>query len=113
MEKTLWPSWRYGPFEESAVFECEADVPEGWVDHPSKVTYSKKATPTPSPTPDQPPAHTPTEARPGEVDADGWPWDETLHAATKSKTNTGLWRMKVGVSRPAAKPGFPKQALDL
>ena len=45
-----------------------------------------------------------------ELDADGHPFDPTLHAATKSKTKGGLWRMKVGVSRPAPAPGYP---LDL
>lgn len=43
-----------------------------------------------------------------EVDAAGWPWSADLHAATKGKTKDGLWRMKVGVSRPDPKPGFPK-----
>jgi hypothetical protein len=35
-----------------------------------------------------------------EVDAAGVPWDANRHAATKSKTKAGLWRMKVGVNRP-------------
>lgn len=35
-----------------------------------------------------------------EVDAAGVPWDANRHAATKSKTKAGLWRMKVGVTRP-------------
>jgi len=26
-----WPSWRYGPNGESAIFEKESDVPYGWV----------------------------------------------------------------------------------
>ena len=43
----------------------------------------------------------------GEVDAGGWPWSADLHASTKGKTKDGLWRMKVGVSRPDPKPGFP------
>jgi len=46
----------------------------------------------------------------GDVDAHGWPWDESLHASTKSKTKEGLWRMKVGVTRPEPMPGFPKEA---
>ncbi len=25
-----WPSWRYGPFGESAIFNSEAEVPYGW-----------------------------------------------------------------------------------
>ena len=43
----------------------------------------------------------------GTVDADGWPWSADLHASTKSMTSAGLWRMKVGVTRPDPKPGFP------
>jgi hypothetical protein len=44
----------------------------------------------------------------GEIDAHGHPWSEALHASTKGKTKDGLWRMKVGVSRPAPLPGFPQ-----
>lgn len=44
----------------------------------------------------------------GEIDAAGWPWSPELHASTKGVTKDGLWRMKIGVSRPAPKPGFPK-----
>lgn len=43
----------------------------------------------------------------GEVDAHGHPWSAELHASTKGKTKDGLWRMKVGVSRPAPLSGFP------
>lgn len=43
-----------------------------------------------------------------ELDADGHAFDPALHAATKSKTKAGLWRMKVGVSRPD-----PAKPLDL
>lgn len=32
-----FPSWRYGPDEQSKVCASAAEVPEGWVDHPSKV----------------------------------------------------------------------------
>jgi len=32
-----WPSWRYGPKGEAAVFESEADVPKGWKDTQPKV----------------------------------------------------------------------------
>ena len=45
----------------------------------------------------------------GEIDAHGWPWSADMHAATKSKTKDGLWRMKVAVQRPDPKPGFPKE----
>ena len=43
-----------------------------------------------------------------EIDAHGWPWSPELHASTKGQTKDGLWRMKVGVTRPDPKPGFPK-----
>jgi len=43
----------------------------------------------------------------GEVDTGGWLWSADLHASTKGKTKDGYWRMKVGVTRPADKPGFP------
>lgn len=33
---TGWPSWCYGPNGEAAIFQTQADVPEGWADHPSK-----------------------------------------------------------------------------
>lgn len=46
----------------------------------------------------------------GTLDAAGWPWDASLHASTRGTTKDGLWRMKVGVSRPDPKPGFPKDA---
>jgi hypothetical protein len=42
-----------------------------------------------------------------EIDAHGHPWSADLHASTKGKTKDGLWRMKVGVTRPAPLPGFP------
>jgi hypothetical protein len=45
-----------------------------------------------------------------EIDAHGHTWDEKLHAATKSKTKDGLWRMRPGIARPPAKKGYP---LDL
>lgn len=111
-----WPAWRYGPEGESRVFDSEAEVPAGWQDHPSKVTA--KAAPKPAPTP----AATGAAPVPGAaapvtddkaVDAHGWPFDDALHAATRTQTKAGLWRMKVGVSRPAPKPGFPKPVLDL
>jgi hypothetical protein len=46
-------------------------------------------------------------ANDGEIDAHGHPWSAELHASTKGKTKDGLWRMKVGVSRPDPLPGFP------
>lgn len=32
-----WPRWFFGPAGASKIFESAEDVPEGWVDHPSKV----------------------------------------------------------------------------
>ena len=49
-----------------------------------------------------------SDSDPNEVDAHGWPWSPELHASTKGTTKDGLWRMKVGVTRPDPKPGFPK-----
>lgn len=98
-----WPSWRYGPKGEAQIFATESDVPAGWVEHPSllgKKAVAAALAPAPAPAADGS----------VEVDADGWPWDENLHAATKSKTSAGLWRMKVGVKRPAPKSAQP---LDL
>lgn len=43
----------------------------------------------------------------GEIDIHGHPWSADLHASTKGKTKDGLWRMKVGVTRPDPLPGFP------
>lgn len=32
-----WPAWYYGPKGAAKVFTKQDDVPDGWVDHPSKV----------------------------------------------------------------------------
>jgi hypothetical protein len=144
-----FPGWRYGPDGQSAIFECEADIPKGWEEHPSLVegfeppsegvktagapanstttaeeaalsTEAKSqtmtdpakaaASGTPGITPAPPTRAAPTPASNAELDADGHAYDPALHAATKSKTKAGLWRMKVGVARPAPAPGYP---LDL
>lgn len=103
MENQHWPSWRYGPGGAAGVFASAGEVPAGWKDHPSKVE-AKTASPH------TPPVSVPSGAVPA-IDADGWPLDPTMHTGTLTKA--GLWRMKVGASRPAPKPGFPKPALDL
>ncbi len=41
MEVQRWPAWFYGPDNQSAVFESPDEVPEGWDDHPSKVSGSE------------------------------------------------------------------------
>jgi hypothetical protein len=116
-DKTSWPAWYYGPKGASQVFENEKDVPSGWHDHPSKV---KDVAETVAPKPAAAKAAGGAKAAPqagtavdgkqdvqgdaADLDADGWPWSPELHSATKTKTTAGLWRMKVGVSRPAPKP---------
>jgi hypothetical protein len=35
--KVFWPSWRYGPNGEAEIFQCESDVPYGWVAKPGQV----------------------------------------------------------------------------
>lgn len=37
MSKQMFPSWRYGPDGQSAIFASEADIPAGWAEHPSAV----------------------------------------------------------------------------
>lgn len=75
--------------------------------------------PEPKPQPDAPQPDAPAAAgeavetiAEGTVDAAGWPWDASLHASTKGMTKDGMWRMKVGVSRPEPKPGFPKAGAE-
>ena len=97
MSDKHWPAWYYGPDGEAQVFENADDVPKSWKDHPAKHKGAAPAAPV---------ASTGTE----ELDADGWPWSADLHAASKGKTGQGLWRMKVGVTRPAPKTPQP---LDL
>ncbi len=46
-----FPSYRYGPNGEAEVFESEADVPEGWLDHPSKFNAPEADAPTAKVTP--------------------------------------------------------------
>lgn len=31
-----FPSWYYGPNGEAEIFQSADEVPEGWLDHPSK-----------------------------------------------------------------------------
>jgi len=98
MEKQNTPAWFYGPNGAAKIFDNLDDVPAGWQDHPSKIS-------TTAPVIEK--AQTPV-SDPNEVDAHGHRWSADLHAASKSKTNAGLWRMKVGARRPDPLPGFPK-----
>ena len=42
-----WPAWRYSTSDNgemlSQIFECEDDVPEGWVDTPAKLKLEAPA----------------------------------------------------------------------
>lgn len=132
------PAWFYGPNGQSQVFEPGDDVPAGWQDHPSKVitpekTGSKPLPPQTDPIPASQRGAAPvvagnaasaaqtggageagsTSDQSNTLDAHGWPWSAEMHASTQAKTNAGLWRMKVGVTRPAPKAGYPKPPLDL
>ena len=117
MSKELtWPAWFSGPKGETAVFEAPEDVPNGWTSGAEAQSAGKKAK-APAAPPASPPS-TPAPKQPAaaggdDLDADGHPYDPSLHAATKSKTKEGKWRMKVGVKRPDPAPGFPKPPLDL
>lgn len=121
MEKVSWPAYFYGPQGQAQVFQSEAEVPKGWEDHPSKhgeTAAKAPAAPAAPKAPAVPKEGAGEGAKEGagegegeELDAANWPWSANLHAASKSKTNAGLWRMKVGVSRPDAKPAPVK--LDL
>lgn len=40
-----WPSWRYGPDGEGAIFQSEAEVPEGWTRKPGDLYVPKPTAP--------------------------------------------------------------------
>lgn len=42
-----FPGFRYGPGGQSGIFQCAADVPEGWTDNPNDfIGQSEAAEPT-------------------------------------------------------------------
>lgn len=97
-----WPKFMFAAGGKQQVFDKAEDVPaKGWYETPQEADAAERGgkAPTPAPTP-SPGAAAASE---GEIDAAGWPWDPSLHAATKTKTAAGLWRMKVGVARPEPK----------
>lgn len=116
MKELTWPAWFNGPKGESAIFESPDDVPNGWTSGAEKQTVkaAKAAKAATAKTETAPAAGSSPakveKADSAELDAYGHAYDPALHAATKSKTKAGLWRMKVGVARPEAAPGYP---LDL
>lgn len=105
-----FPAWAEGPHGEREIFDSEAEVPAGWTHH-GKTKAGTKESPTPPVSKPAPPAPPPPPGSP-DVDASGAAFDPELHAATRTKTGAGLWRMKVGVSRPAISPP-PPPATDL
>lgn len=52
------------------------------------------AKPDPAPAPQV----TPAQVTNAELDKEGLPWDERIHAGTKTKTQKGVWTRKKGVS---------------
>jgi hypothetical protein len=42
-----------------------------------------------------------------ELDADGYPWDERIHASSKAKVAAGTWKLKRNID-----PGFVKEVRD-
>lgn len=98
-----FPAFCTGPNGEGDVFNSEAEVPAGWKMPDGAVKGGKAKAPAPAPAAPVATTETAPVEDAVELDADGWPWTAELHAATKSKTKAGLWRMNVGVSRPAPK----------
>lgn len=81
VSEVVFPSWRYGPQGASQIFQAEADVPEGWEDHPSKVGAPKAAktkkqaaasapAAPPAGGPLEPPADEPAKDPPNDEDMD-------------------------------------------
>lgn len=103
MTKLTWPAWFNGPNGEAAIFQNESEVPRGWTSGAEKITVAGLREPAVPVAPTLPAGGTVEE-----IDADGHPWNAEIHAASKSKTKAGLWRMKVGATRPDPLPGFPK-----
>lgn len=102
MKEITFPAWFNGPKGESAIFQTAEEVPAGWTSGAEKQSIKgAKAAPAPKQPPVTKLAAAPAGAPAGDVDAEGHAFDPALHAATKSKTKAGLWRMKVGVARPA------------
>jgi hypothetical protein len=90
MKDLTFPAWFNGPKGESEIFNTPEEVPTGWTSGAEKISVSGKK-----------PAKVETVDQTGtaEIDADGHAFDPALHTGTKTKA--GLWRMKVGVTRPA------------
>jgi hypothetical protein len=98
MKELSYPAWFTGPKGETGIFESPDDVPNGWTSGAEKQSAKGGAPKPAAKAPEKTPAEPKSDA---DVDAAGTAFDPSLHAATKSKTKAGLWRMKVGVARPA------------
>lgn len=108
MKSLTWPAWFNSPDgKNAAIFATASEVPSGWTSGAEKQTVAGNTKPVEQNTQPSVPADTKEET---ELDAEGWPWSDDLHASSKSRTKDGLWRMKPGVTRPDPKPGYP---LDL
>lgn len=62
-----------------------------------EIGFDSGVTQTPVVTPAQEPAVTPTAIAAAELDKEGMPWDERIHAGTKTKTAAGIWTKRKGV----------------
>lgn len=100
-----WPSWATNPATaEQQIFNSEAEVLVGWRHH-GEIKKGKAAPPPPAPPLPPPPSAAGTIPPPPPpagavptVDKAGTPLDPARHTGTL--TSKGLWRMKVGISRP-------------
>lgn len=97
MSNLTWPAWFNSPDgKNSSIFAKPDDVPTGWTSGAEKITVDGKvsiAKISGEPTTNS------ADLSAVERDADGHPFDPAMHTGTKTKA--GLWRMKVGVARPA------------
>lgn len=107
-----WPKWIEGPNGQGASFNSDAEVPAGWGGK-FKPTSAPVATVPVTPVVSVAPASETSGTAPGsnegengshsdgaDKDSAGVAWNPDIHAATKTKTNKGLWRLAVGKSRP-------------
>lgn len=110
-----WPSYCTGPDGSGQNFGNEAEVPAGWSMPGGKVKGGKakpaetSTPPVAAPVVENSTTTTTTEGpendgdnrdHTGEKDAAGTLFDPARHTGTLVKSS-GLWRMKVGLSRPA------------
>jgi len=51
-EDNHWPSWRYGPDGQAAIFQEGDEIPEGWVDSPGKAREKEWGAEGPTPSVD-------------------------------------------------------------